>query len=98
VTLSVDSVVANKVAGDYLDRHYHSVSINSYEGAKDIRNLPVYPVEIKEGDLHLKLNPDLENRLIERGKRCWKVLEAVFAKKLLEVKYSGPVIGKERQV
>jgi hypothetical protein len=74
------------------------VSISAYEGTKDIVNLPVYPVEIREGDFHTKLNPDLENRLIQRGKRCWNVLEAVFEKKLLEVKYNGPVISTSAEV
>ncbi|KAF2276670.1 P-loop containing nucleoside triphosphate hydrolase protein [Westerdykella ornata] len=79
--------------GNFIDRTPLSVTINSYEGAKDITTLPVYPVEIKEGDFTINLNSDLEAHLIERGKRCWKILEAVFEKKCLEVKYNGPVIG-----
>ncbi|KAJ4293629.1 hypothetical protein N0V90_008913 [Kalmusia sp. IMI 367209] len=79
--------------GNYIDRTTHTVMINSYEGAKDITTLAVYPVEIKEGDFNIKLNPGLETHLIERGKRCWNILETVFEKKLLEVKYNGPIFG-----
>lgn len=78
--------------GTYLDRREYSAVIDSFEGAREITSLPVYPVQIATGGSNIQLDTQLKKKLEDRGRKYWGCVEKVFRNNFVEVKYAGRLL------
>ncbi|KAL3481764.1 hypothetical protein BJX99DRAFT_253289 [Aspergillus californicus] len=79
--------------GSYLDRRPQSTWIPTYEGVREITALSVYPMQLERGGTEHHFNSNLQEKLIQRGKKSWSCIEKVFRKNFVEVKYAGRLLG-----
>lgn len=71
------------------------VEVSAYEGERVIKELPIYPTKIVDGAFQVDLSPDLKCKLIERGRKIWKVFQDVYKNGLLEVSYAGQILFEQ---
>lgn len=80
-----------------MDRRPNTRYISSYEGAREITSLHVYPVKLDAGGTTHPLNQSLRDKLEARGEKSWNCIEKILRCKYLQAKYNGRLLDSSTQ-